>query len=116
MNATFTKHEKVGVVHVHEPRLDASIAIQFKDKFRELTSAGGDVILDLSEVEFIDSSGLGSVVAVFKGLEPGRHMALCELQPAVEKVMTLTRMNSVFAIYPSLNAALTAAAGSTAAE
>lgn len=115
MNLTFTAHDTCGVVHLADARLDASIAIQFKEVFRTLTAGGGDVILDLSAVEFLDSSGLGAIVAVYKALGPDRHMALAGLQPPVEKVMVLTRMNSVFAIFPTLGAALTAA-GPTAAE
>ncbi|QXT40175.1 STAS domain-containing protein [Gymnodinialimonas ceratoperidinii] len=115
MNLTYTQHDTVGVVHIADSRLDASIAIQFKEAFRNLTAGGGDVIFDLSEVEFLDSSGLGSIVAVYKALGRGRHMALAGLQPPVEKVMTLTRMNAVFSIFPTVDAAL-AAAGPTAAE
>ncbi|ABD56968.1 STAS domain-containing protein [Jannaschia sp. CCS1] len=115
MNLTYTPHITVGVVHLADSRLDASIAIQFKETFRTLTADGGDVILDLTDVEFLDSSGLGAIVAVYKGLGPGRHMALAGLQPPVEKVMTLTRMNAVFAIFPTLDAGL-AAIGPTAAE
>ncbi|MEJ6392930.1 STAS domain-containing protein [Gymnodinialimonas sp. 2305UL16-5] len=115
MSLSFTDHEHCGVVRVDTARLDASIAIQFKDQFRTMTEDCGDVILDLSNVEFIDSSGLGAVVAVYKGLEAGRVMALAGLQPPVQKVMTLTRMNAVFAIFPTLEGAL-AAAGPTAAE
>ena len=115
MNLTYTQHDTVGVVHLADSRLDASIAIQFKETFRTLTADGGDVILDLSDVEFLDSSGLGAIVAVYKALGTGRHMALAGLQPPVEKVMLLTRMNAVFAIFPTLDAGL-AAAGPTAAE
>ena len=116
MNLTHSQHGDAAVVTIEENRLDAAIAIQFKDEFRTLTADDGDVILDLSTVSFIDSSGLGAVVAAYKGLGQGRHMALAGLQPAVEKVMTLTRMNTVFAIYPSVEGALAAAAGSDAAE
>lgn len=115
MDMTFTQHDTVGVVHISDTRLDASIAIQFKDVFRTLTAGGGDVILDLSDVEFLDSSGLGAIVAVYKALGEGRTMALAGLQPPVEKVMILTRMNAVFAIFPTRDSALLAAAP-TAAE
>ncbi|WP_224816337.1 STAS domain-containing protein [Hasllibacter sp. MH4015] len=115
MDLSYTPHGTFGVVYVADTRLDASIAIQFKEAFRTATADGGDVILDLSAVEFLDSSGLGAIVAVYKGLGEGRHMALAGLQPPVEKVMTLTRMNSVFAIFPTLAHAV-AAASQTAAE
>lgn len=116
MPLTSSDSEYAQIVHVEDSRLDASIAIQFKEDFRSLTSGGGDVILEMSQVEFLDSSGLGSIVAVFKGLGPDRTMALAGLQPAVEKVMALTRMNTVFAIFPTLEDALAAAAAPHAAE
>jgi len=115
MKLSHSQHGDVTVINVDESRLDASNAIQFKDEIRAATEGEGDVILDLGSVSFIDSSGLGAVVAVYKGLGTGRNMALTDLQPAVERVMKLTRMNTVFAIFPSTASALSAA-GPTAAE
>jgi anti-sigma B factor antagonist len=116
MPLTSTDHDHAQVVHVEDSRLDASIAIQFKEDFRNLTNGEADVILDMAQVEFLDSSGLGSIVAVYKAMGPKRAMALAGLQPAVEKVMMLTRMNTVFAIFPTLDDALAAAAAPHAAE
>lgn len=116
MPLSSSDHDHAQVVHVEDSRLDASIAIQFKEDFRNLTSGDADVILDMAQVEFLDSSGLGSIVAVYKAMGPNRAMALAGLQPAVEKVMTLTRMNTVFAIFPTVDDALAAAAAPHAAE
>lgn len=94
------------IVEVHEPRLDAAIAVQFKDHMRELTDGNDDrVILDLSGVDFMDSSGLGAVVASMKQLAAGRKMELAGLTPTVQKVFQLTRMDSVFTIHATLAAA-----------
>jgi anti-sigma B factor antagonist len=116
MPLTSSDHDYAQVVHVDDNRLDASVAIQFKEDFRSLTNGEQDVILEMSNVEFLDSSGLGSIVAVYKAMGPSRAMALAGLQPAVEKVMTLTRMNTVFAIFPTLEEALAASAAPHAAE
>ncbi len=91
------------VVRVQEPRIDASVAIAFKEAMRKAT-AGAEprVVLDLAEVGFLDSSGLGAVVAVMKALGPGRRLELAALTPPVEKVLRLTRMNSVFVIHPAV--------------
>ena len=59
----------------------------------------GPVILDLSRVDFIDSSGLGAIVAVMKFLAPARKLELAALTPNVERVFHLTRMDSVFPIH-----------------
>lgn len=107
MNMTFDARGPVGILRVAEPRLDASVAIAFKDRFRELTSdAVGPVILDLGQVEFLDSSGLGAVVAARKLLGPDRQLELAGLTPAVDKVMTLTRMDTVFPIHADVAAGL----------
>ena len=95
------------VVRVLEPRIDAAIAIEFKDAMRaETDNAHEVVILDLAEVEFIDSSGLGAIVAAMKQLGRDRQLALAGLSPTVDKVFKLTRMESVFSIFSNLDAAL----------
>ena len=100
------------VVHLGEERLDAAIAIRFKDRMREITTQPARrVILDLSPVNFLDSSGLGAVVAVMKSLAPARQLELSGLSPNVEKVFRLTRMDSVFRIHSDIDAALGNAAG-----
>ena len=112
MKMRFEARGAVGLLHVDETRLDASVAIQFKDRFREMTEgAMGDVILDLSRVEFLDSSGLGAVVAARKLLGAGRVLELAGLTPPVAKVMTLTRMHTVFPIHADLDAALAVRVG-----
>ncbi|RID92540.1 anti-sigma factor antagonist [Gemmobacter lutimaris] len=95
------------LVEVEEDRIDAACAIQFKDRMRELVAkAEGRVLIDMARVRFLDSSGLGAVVAVMKLLGPERRLELAGLTPAVDKVFRLTRMDSVFRIHPDLPAAL----------
>lgn len=95
------------IVHVREGRIDAACAIDFKEAMREqLEGLDRRVMLDLTQVGFIDSSGLGAVVAVRKMLGPDRVLELAGLTPAVEKVFRLTRMDSVFPIHPQLPADL----------
>ena len=94
---------------VPEKRIDAAVAIQFKDAMRTETENDATcVILDLSTVEFIDSSGLGAIVAAMKQLGPDRKLALAGLTPAVDKVFRLTRMDSIFALHQTLDDALAA--------
>ncbi|MDT8857380.1 STAS domain-containing protein [Paracoccaceae bacterium Fryx2] len=91
------------IVRAMEDRIDAAGAIQFKDRMREITQHPAPrVILDLSRVAFLDSSGLGAVVAVMKLLGPVRKLELAGLSPTVEKVFRLTRMDSVFTIHPAV--------------
>jgi anti-sigma B factor antagonist len=88
------------IIRVKAARIDAPNALFFKEEMRSLTHRGdGRFILDLHDVEFIDSSGLGAVVAAMKQLRPGQKLELAALQPIVEKVFRLTRMDSIFTIH-----------------
>lgn len=88
------------IIRVNASRIDAPTALQFKENMRSLTSRGSGVfILDLEQVDFIDSSGLGAVVASMKQLLPGQTLELAALQPIVEKVFRLTRMDTIFTIH-----------------
>lgn len=87
------------LVVVEEARLDAAVATAFKDQMRQAMAAGGSVVaIDLSRVDFMDSSGLGALIAVLKGMPPGRRLELLDLRPNVARVLRLTRMDSVFTI------------------
>jgi anti-sigma B factor antagonist len=102
---------KVISITVLEDRIDAATAIQFKERMRDLTKDGPPrVVLDLARVQFLDSSGLGAIVAVKKLLGPDRVLELSGLTSTVEKVFRLTRMDSIFTIHPSLEVAVAHAA------
>ena len=91
------------VVQAMGDRIDAAGAIQFKDRMRELTQTPSlRVILDMSQVAFLDSSGLGAVVAVMKSLGPDRRLELSGLTTTVQKVFRLTRMDSIFTIHDQI--------------
>ncbi|MCD1626644.1 MAG: STAS domain-containing protein [Paracoccaceae bacterium] len=95
------------VVLVEESRIDAAGAIAFKEAMRRETDGGqGPVILDLSKVEFVDSSGLGAIVAAMKHLGDARRLHLAGLLPNVDRVFRLTRMDTVFPIHANVDAAI----------
>ncbi|MEM6384788.1 MAG: STAS domain-containing protein [Pseudomonadota bacterium] len=95
------------VVTVLDSRIDAAVAVRFKNRMTELASTPSErVILDLSKVEFIDSSGLGAVVGSMKQLGRARRLDLAGLTPTVEKVFRITRMDRVFRIFPTAEAAI----------
>ena len=111
MNIETETRAAATIARVHEARIDAAIAIDFRDRMSEIAAEGGTrLVLDLSEVEFLDSSGLGAIVGVMKEMEQGRRLELAGLSATVAKVFRLTRMESVFTIHPSCAAALAAPA------
>ncbi|MFT4150031.1 MAG: STAS domain-containing protein [Paracoccaceae bacterium] len=107
MNISSENRGGLLVANVREDRIDAASAIRFKDRMREIAQMPGNpVILDMSRVGFLDSSGLGAVVAVMKMLGPDRRLELSGLTPNVMKVFRLTRMDSVFTLHDTLPAGL----------
>ena len=112
MNLTSTVKDGSQIITVNASRIDAAIAIRFKEDMHGMTRTGPDrIILDLTSVDFIDSSGLGAIVAAMKNLEPHRRIDLAGLNPSVDKVFRLTRMDTVFHLFPSLEDAVAAQAG-----
>jgi len=107
MELTSSEEHGLMIVAVQEQRIDAAVALAFKDRMRDVTEGGSaTVLLDLNHVQFIDSSGLGAIVAAMKNLGKERRLVLAGLTPTVEKVFRLTRMDSVFGVFPTIDAAL----------
>lgn len=107
MELTSKTEDSFRIVSVKGARIDAAVAIEFKDAMRKETDDGPDVvILDLSDVQFIDSSGLGAIVAAMKNMGQKRKLALAGLTPTVDKVFRLTRMDSVFSLFGTLDGAI----------
>lgn len=101
------KYGEVLTLVVENDRIDAASAIEFKDQMRAAAqNLPPRVILDLSNVTFVDSSGLGAIVNAKKTLGAKTRFDLCSLNGAVDKVFKLTRMDSVFDIYSHLDQAL----------
>lgn len=110
MDITARQEGQALVIAVNDSRVDAAVAIEFKEAVRNAAeSPGAPVILDLSKVGFLDSSGLGAVVAVMKLLAPDRRLELAGLTPAVARVFRLTRMDRIFTIHDRAPGALKAA-------
>lgn len=100
MQLSSQTHNETQIVYVDAVRIDAASAIQFKDAMRAETATGAQhVVLNLSGVKFVDSSGLGAIVATMKHLGDARQLDLAGLTPDVDKVFRLTRMDTIFCIH-----------------
>ncbi|WP_397542580.1 anti-sigma factor antagonist [Roseovarius salis] len=112
MQLECSRQQDALIVVVRADRIDSAAAIRFKDAMRaETENAPRRVILDLGDVVFVDSSGLGAIVAVMKFLSPERSLELAGLNPDVARVFRLTRMDSVFEIHADASAPQSLGAG-----
>lgn len=67
------------------------------------------MILDLSGVPYLDSSGLGSLVSACTScMKSGRRIALTGVNKRVKKVFEITKVERVFLMFPTLSDALEA--------
>jgi anti-sigma B factor antagonist len=80
--------------------LDIATAPRLRDELMELINSGiRAVIVDLAQLEFIDSTGLGVLVSALKRFrEHGGDMALQSPRPAALKIFEMTGLANVFAI------------------
>ena len=69
------------------------------------------VVVDLSGVTYIDSSGVASLVEAFQlARKKSGTFALAHVSPAVMRVLSLARLDRVFTIHPDIEAAVAAQA------
>jgi anti-sigma B factor antagonist len=87
------------VVSVILPRLDASVAPQFKTEMTDIVNGGAkNLVLDMAAVKMIDSSGLGTLVSILKLMGGQGNIVIRGATPSVLGLFKLTRMDRVFTI------------------
>lgn len=91
-------------------RLDAVNTMAAIERVHTAIAAGARwVLLDMSQVHFLSSSGLRALLLVRKQLlAQSGELRLCALQPQVQEVFTITGFTQVFAIHGSREEALAA--------
>lgn len=107
MNIESTQYDS-GVVLRVAGRMDAVQATAFEEECKSWVNRGvGNLVVDLSELAYISSLGLRSFVLIGKlQQEKGGKLQLCGLTGLVKQVFEITRLNSVFPIHASVDAAL----------
>ncbi|ABC78954.1 STAS domain-containing protein [Syntrophus aciditrophicus] len=107
-----TKNGDVLIVKPLEKRIDAATATEFKEKMSNWIGAGNKrIVLNLTEVDFIDSSGLGAIVSSLKKIGTEGDLVICAVKETVMSLFRLTRMNRVFDIFPSEDEAVRSLSG-----
>ena len=112
MNVPQTLHDNICVL-APENRLDALAAPRFKQAILDAMEQGHIVlVVDFSKVTFMDSSGLGALIASSRALhkQQGEIYLAC-LNDTIRQIMNLTRADSMFDIFDSTDAAITAFSG-----
>jgi len=79
-----------------------------RGKLRETIAAGyTQIILNLGEVNYVDSGGLGTLISGFTSTSSaGGKMKLLHLPRGVQQLLQVTRLSTVFEIYENLGTAV----------
>lgn len=101
-----TFNNDITEIRITEERVDAAAAPDLKtDLEQAMTEAPRKVVLDLSEVRFMDSTGLGLFVALLKMLGRDGAIAVAGAQPPVVRLFELTRLDKLFRLVDDVPAA-----------
>lgn len=89
-------------------RMDAESAAVFETQCEAYISEGfSKVVMDLSELTYVSSMGLGAIVKIAKHLrDQGGEVRICCLTGLVRQLFEITRLNHVFPPHDSLESAL----------
>ena len=97
------------VIRFTEARFDAANAPSFRERTAALVAEGATrILLDLTALKTIDSSGLGAIIGLLKRVGMTGELKLFGLSSSVDKVVRLTRMDRVLSIHADRAAALSA--------
>jgi anti-sigma B factor antagonist len=90
--------------------IDARTVHRFDEAVTEAAKLASHVVLDLAQVTFVDSSGLGGLIAArTSARKAGGSVSLVSPPPVVRRLLGSTRLHDVFDIYDSLAEAISAA-------
>ena len=109
MHVAFEDCGSAVLITIKTSRFDTTTAWEVREDLRECLRDDRDVYLfDLSDVAFIDSSGVGTLVGFVKYAGRSRRIELCGLSVTVQKVLRLTNLLNFFTIHQDLEEGLLA--------
>ncbi|MCW5912382.1 MAG: STAS domain-containing protein [Cyclobacteriaceae bacterium] len=104
MKYSIDKQEKYTLLRLNEEKLDSSIAPQLKSEMVTLHAEGvRNIILDLSEVKYTDSSGLSALLVGNRILQEDNGIfVLTRLSDHTMKLIKISQLDSVLNILPTV--------------
>ena len=108
MQISIEKREGQVAVVTPEGRLDLASASEFKQVLNDAVKAGDKIIVvDLSKVPFVDSSGLGALISGMKATRlAGGDLRIAQVGEQARLILELTTLDKVMKLYPTVEEAL----------
>lgn len=74
------------------PELKTSVLDQYRDNPKNL-------VFDLENLEYLDSTGLGAFISIYKNLKENDHsLTIRNARPSIKKLFTITELDSLFTV------------------
>ena len=106
MQVQTTLIDAILILQPHAESIDSTVATLFKTRIIDVIHQGHrQIVLDLSRVSFMDSSGLGAIVSILKTLGEDGKLILCHVDPAIRSLFRLTRFDRIIPICDSVDEA-----------
>ncbi|MBN1999958.1 STAS domain-containing protein [candidate division KSB1 bacterium] len=108
--STLSVHQenKISVVKVTEKRIFLKVADDFKEQMLSVLDSGTtDILIDLSDVHVMNSSGIGVLMLVRDKIEKRKgRLVLCDIQPIMQEIFSRMHLDTFFNIAADRTVAL----------
>jgi len=107
MKYTVEKSDDYALVQLHEEKLDSIIAPDIKTELVLLINEGfKNIVLNLADVEFVDSSGLSAILVGNRSCEnAGGVLILTNLHANVKRLVIISKLTDLLKIIPTVEEA-----------
>ncbi len=108
VNFDIKKENGIAVFKLNESRFDSQIAGLVKAEFTILLSEDlNKLVVDMSEVEYCDSSGLSSLLLAFRIIQSQEgHIRIAAPQKSVRTLIQISQLDRILPIYDSVEGAV----------
>ena len=99
-NMNFNNDESEKLIVSLNGDLDINSVKEFQEKvISEYSDLDKDLVFDLKELEYIDSTGLGAIITVYKDVkEKNKKLSVINANKNVKKLFYITELDSIFEI------------------
>jgi anti-anti-sigma factor len=104
MQYSINKQDKYSIISLQEENLNSVVAPKLKSEFVILSNEGvPNLILDLTDVKYVDSSGLSAILTANRLWKNGGSFVLTGIEhDAVRKLIEISRLDTILTIVPTV--------------
>ncbi len=108
MSFSITKNDNYAVILFEGDIMGGNITSRLNESIHELISSDKkNIILNLANVNFMNSLGLGMLIGAFTTVRKvNGNLCIANTTAKIEELLTITKLNTVLQLYPSLDEAI----------